>query len=86
MWVPLQISVRIVSPQEIILFKKNAENALEHVSTTIGDVKTLTDLVLEVVKQNKDLITLNTETQKQNQEHKKSLFLLLSLYRPKKPR
>lgn len=30
--------------------------------------KMLTDMVLEVVKQNKDLITLNTETQKQNQE------------------
>ena len=34
----------------------------------IGNVKSLADLVLEVVKQNKELITLNTETQKQNQE------------------
>jgi hypothetical protein len=32
------------------------------------EFKTLTDLVLEVVKQNKELVSLNTEAQKHNQE------------------
>jgi hypothetical protein len=35
---------------------------------TQDEFKALTDLVLEVVKQNKELITLNTEAQKHNQE------------------
>jgi len=33
-----------------------------------GDLKQLTNLVLEVVKQNKELVTLNSEAQKHNQE------------------
>ena len=33
-----------------------------------GDLKVLTNLVLEVVKQNQELVSLNNETQKQNQE------------------
>lgn len=33
-----------------------------------GDFKALTNLVLEVVKQNKELVTLNSEAQKHNQE------------------
>ena len=34
----------------------------------ISDVKMLTNMVLEVVKQNKDLVEQNNETQKQNQD------------------
>ena len=33
-----------------------------------GEIKTLTNLVLEVVKQNQELVSLNNETQKQNQQ------------------
>ena len=33
-----------------------------------GDLKVLTNLVLEVVKKNQELVSLNNETQKQNQE------------------
>ena len=33
-----------------------------------GDLKTLTNLVLEVVKQNQELVSLNNETQKHNKE------------------
>jgi DNA-binding FadR family transcriptional regulator len=38
------------------------------------DVKILTNMVLEVVKQNNDLMIQNTETQKQNQELTNKLF------------
>jgi hypothetical protein len=41
---------------------------------TDGDVKILTNMVLEVVKQNQELMIQNTETQKQNQELTNKLF------------
>jgi len=52
---------------------KRAENCqknavFEHYYKNEGDLKVLTNLVLEVVKQNQELISLNNETQKQNQE------------------
>jgi hypothetical protein len=47
--------------------KKNAEHNIILNNTDIN-IKSLTELVLEVVKQNKELITLNTESQKLNTE------------------
>jgi hypothetical protein len=44
------------------------------IKTTDSDVKILTNMVLEVVKQNKELITQNTESQKQNQELTNKLY------------
>jgi len=46
--------------------KKNAN--YEHYYTDEGEFKALTNLILEVVKQNKELVTLNSEAQKHNQE------------------
>lgn len=51
---------------------KRAENCqknavFEHYKNE-GELKVLTNLVLEVVRQNQELISLNNETQKQNQE------------------
>jgi hypothetical protein len=50
--------------------RRSCEQYIKHNELKKNDntFKMLTDMVLEVVKQNKDLITLNTETQKQNQE------------------
>lgn len=45
--------------------KKNANN--EHYKNE-GEFKTLTNLVLEVIKQNQELVSLNNEAQKHNQE------------------
>jgi hypothetical protein len=42
-------------------------NTNEHYKNE-GDIKLLTNLVLEVVKQNQELVTLNNEAHKQNQE------------------
>jgi hypothetical protein len=50
--------------------KKNAENN-DIFQTNFSNITTLTNLVLEVVKQNKELITLNTESQKLNNEAQK---------------
>jgi hypothetical protein len=50
--------------------KKNAEND-NFIQTNFGNITSLTNLVLEVVKQNKELITLNTESQKLHNESQK---------------
>ena len=42
--------------------------------TSYNEIKVLTDLVLEVVKQNQELITQNNEFQKQNQELQKNVI------------
>jgi hypothetical protein len=44
------------------------------VKNTDNDVKLLTSMVLEVVKQNQELISQNSETQKQNQELTNKLY------------
>jgi len=50
--------------------KKNAEND-NNIYTNFSNITSLTNLVLEVVKQNKELITLNTESQKLHNESQK---------------
>lgn len=50
--------------------KKNAEND-NNIHTNFSNITSLTNLVLEIVKQNKELITLNTESQKLNNETQK---------------
>ena len=54
--------------------KCNYENKETIFDTEDGDVKILTNMVLEVVKQNQELMIQNTETQKQNQELTNKLF------------
>jgi len=54
--------------------KCNYENKEPIFDTADGDVKILTNMVLEVVKQNQELMLQNTETQKQNQELTNKLF------------
>jgi hypothetical protein len=47
---------------------KHKKECIVKKNKTEQDLKSLTNLVLEVVKQNKELITLNNEAQKHNQE------------------
>jgi hypothetical protein len=54
--------------------KCNFENKEPIFDGTDGDVKILTNMVLEVVKQNQELMIQNSETQKQNQELTNKLF------------
>lgn len=51
-------------------FKKNAEN-VNITQPDFSNITSLTNLVLEVVKQNKELITLNNESQKLHNESQK---------------
>ena len=51
--------------------KKCAENNI--VDSSYNEIKTLTNLVLEVVKQNQELINQNNEFQKQNQKLQKTV-------------
>jgi hypothetical protein len=46
----------------------NIENEIYKKNTTNSNFESLTNLVLEVVKQNKELVSLNNEAQKHNQE------------------
>ena len=47
---------------------ENSEHDIASNKIEDSELKLLTNLVLEVIKQNKDLVIQNTETQKQNQE------------------
>jgi hypothetical protein len=58
---------------------KNAEDCSDnsnksHIENTEDDVKILTNIVLEVVKQNQELINQHTESQKQTQELTSKLY------------
>ena len=54
--------------------KCNYENNETIVNNTDCDIKILTNMVFEVVKQNQELMIQNSETQKQNQELTNKLF------------
>jgi hypothetical protein len=56
--------------------KKNCAFQNSENNGITNDVKILSNLVLEVVKQNKELISQNNETQKQNQELQKQVIEL----------
>ena len=56
--------------------KYNKENDEDYKEIEASDVKMLTNLVLEVVKQNQELICQNNESQKQNQELQKHVIEL----------
>jgi hypothetical protein len=60
--------------QKCKLMKYNKENDEDYKENDDSDVKMLTNLVLEVVKQNQELICQNTESQKQNQELQKHML------------
>ena len=60
--------------QKCKLMKYNKENEEDYKEDDDSDVKMLTNLVLEVVKQNQELICQNTESQKQNQELQKHML------------
>jgi len=55
--------------------KKCVENIV--FDSSYNEIKMLTNLVLEVVKQNQELITQNNEVQKQHQELQKNVFEVL---------
>jgi hypothetical protein len=56
--------------------KYNKENEDDYKEIEASEVKMLTNLVLEVVKQNQELICQNNESQKQNQELQKHMLEL----------
>jgi hypothetical protein len=56
--------------------KYNKENDEDYKEFETSDVKMLTNLVLEVVKQNQELICQNNKSQKQNQELQKHVIEL----------
>jgi hypothetical protein len=56
--------------KQICPYLKNADD----IKTTDNDVKILTNMVLEVVKQNQELIMQNTETQKHNKDLTDKLY------------
>ena len=62
--------------QSLSIHKKkcNYETNNQVINNTDYDIKILTNMVLEVVKQNKELMVQNTETQKQNKELTNKLF------------
>ena len=62
--------------QSLSIHKKkcNYETNNQVINNTDYDIKILTNMVLEVVKQNQELMVQNTETQKQNKELTNKLF------------
>ena len=73
-----ECSKKFVTQSGLWKHKKRCDKKTEmgRKKSPTSDVKILTDLVLEVVKQNQELINKNSETQKQNQELQKQVIEL----------